>query len=114
MPCREEVHPNGWPHYCFEHAEDYKASYNRYKAASESAEAIRECILVWEDKGKIAELGTLVGVQDAIELTETYIQHASEELRGRELHTMIFFAHGTQSVAVNVAQIFADDDFASR
>ncbi len=96
--CSELVHPDGGPQFCSDHAEQYRASYKRYKVASEFAEAIREGVVIWEDKGKITELGNLAEVRDTIELTETYIEHAEEELRGRELHTMIFFAYGTQVV----------------
>ncbi|TFK85237.1 hypothetical protein K466DRAFT_198392 [Polyporus arcularius HHB13444] len=91
--CSELVHPDGGPQFCSDHAEQYRASYKRYKVASEFAEAFREGVVIWEDKGKITELGNLAEVRDAIDLTETYIEHAEEELRGRELHTMIFFAY---------------------
>ncbi|RPD60269.1 hypothetical protein L226DRAFT_616783 [Lentinus tigrinus ALCF2SS1-7] len=90
-PCRKRL--TGWVWLCCEHAKEYQESYERYKAASVSAEYLRDIIMVWADKAAITVMRTLVEVNNAIKMTETYIECAEEELRGRELHTLIFFAH---------------------
>ena len=93
-PCTDFVDMEGVPWLCSEHADKYQQSYEGYKAASESSEAIRDCVVLWEDQSNVADLRTLEDVQDAIELTQTYIAHAEKELQGREYHTRVFYAKG--------------------
>ena len=93
-PCTDFVDMEGVPWLCSEHTDKYQQSYEGYKAASESSEAIRDCVVLWEDQANVADLRTLEDVQDAIELTQTYIAQAEKELQGREYHTRVFYAKG--------------------